>query len=128
MSLVDVHARRVIRTFPGGKGTTAFVPTADWRQAWLTSPDDDKVLLLDLVTGTLAASIDVSGEPHSLVLSPDERWAYVVQRRNNQLSVIDTAAQTVQKTILLGKRPDMIAISPEGMRYMLPSGMKMPYM
>jgi hypothetical protein len=114
ISLVDVQARRVIRTFPGGKGTTALVPTADWRQLWLTAPDEDKVILLDLGTGVPVAAIDVPGEPHSLVLSPDEQWAYVVQRRLHQLAVIDTATRTLRTTIPLGPRPDMLAKSVDG--------------
>jgi YVTN family beta-propeller protein len=90
------------------------VPTADWRHAWLTAPDEDKVLLLNLDTGVIVATIEVPGEPHSLVLSPNEQWAYVVQRRLNQLTVIETASRMVHKTVPLGPRPDMIAIDPQG--------------
>src|SRR5262249_32418162 len=114
VALVDVAARRVVRTLPGGQGATAFAPIATWHPAWLTGPDEDKVILLDLVTGVPVATIAVPGEPHSLVLSPDEQWAYVVQRRLNQLTVIDTAARTVHKTVSLGPRPDMLAINPTG--------------
>ena len=89
---MDVHARRVTRRLPGGKGATALVPTADWQQIWLTGPDENKVILLDLGAGVPVAAIEVPGQPHSLVLSPDGRWAYVVQRKLNQLAVIETAS------------------------------------
>ena len=63
------------------------------------------MILLDVVTGTPVAAIAVPGEPHSLVLSPDEQWAYVVQRQLNQLAVIETATRTLHKTMALGQRP-----------------------
>jgi YVTN family beta-propeller protein len=40
--------------------------------------------------------------------------AYVVQRKLNQLAVIDTASRQIIKTAPAGKRPDMIAVSPDG--------------
>jgi hypothetical protein len=39
---------------------------------------------------------------------------YVVQRQLHQLAAIATASRTVQKTLPLGPRPDMIAMHPEG--------------
>jgi YVTN family beta-propeller protein len=71
-------------------------------------------MLLDLGAGVPVAAIEVPGEPHSLVLSPDGRWVYVVQRQLNQLAVIDTVSRTIRTTIPLGQRPDMLAISPDG--------------
>jgi YVTN family beta-propeller protein len=60
------------------------------------------------------AAIDVPGEPHGLALSPDGQLAYVVQRKLNQLAIIDTASRQITKTAPAEKRPDMIAVSPDG--------------
>jgi YVTN family beta-propeller protein len=49
-----------------------------------------------------------------LVYSPDGKKAYVVQRKLNQVAIIDTASRKITKTAPAGKRPDMIAISPDG--------------
>jgi YVTN family beta-propeller protein len=38
----------------------------------------------------------------------------VVQRKLNQLAVIDTATRQITKTAPAGNRPDMIVISPDG--------------
>jgi YVTN family beta-propeller protein len=72
------------------------------------------VIILDLATGEQVAAIDVPGEPHGLALSPDGKWAYVVQRRLNQLALIDTGSRQITKTEPAGKRPDMIVVSPDG--------------
>jgi YVTN family beta-propeller protein len=60
------------------------------------------------------AAIDVPGEPHGLALSPDGKLAFVVQRKLNQLAMIDTASRQITKTAPAGKRPDMLAMSPDG--------------
>ena len=66
----------------------------DWKMAWLTGPDEDNVLMVDLAKGEQVAPIDVPGEPHGLALSPDGKLAYVVQRKLNQLAMSDTAARS----------------------------------
>lgn len=114
VSIVDVNARKLIQTLPAGKGVMAFEPTNDWKLAWLTGPDEDKVFIMDLAKGERVAAIDIPGEPHGLVLSPDGKSAYLVQRKLNQPAVIDTASRNITKTMPAGKRPDMLAISSDG--------------
>ena len=114
ISVVDVKAQREINTFPAGKGVMAFEPTRNWELAWLTGPDEDKVFILNLATWERVAALEISGEPHGLVLSPDGKSAYLVRRKLNQLARIDTASRKIVKTASMGKRPDMLAISPDG--------------
>jgi YVTN family beta-propeller protein len=49
-----------------------------------------------------------------LAISPDGKLAYVVQRKLNQLAIIDTTTRNLTKTSPVGNRPDMIAVSPDG--------------
>ena len=114
ISVVDVGTREVTKTLPGGRGMMAFVPTADWKLAWLTAPADDQLIILNLAKAEIVARIDVPGEPHGLVLSPDGTRAYVVQRKLNQIAIVDTASRRVIKTAEVGDRPDMLAISSDG--------------
>jgi len=72
------------------------------------------LLLMDPRTGKVEASVDVPGEPHGLVISPDGKTIYVGQRGLNQIAMVDTASRKITKTTPLGKRPDMIAISSDG--------------
>lgn len=51
-----------------------------------------------------------------MALSPDGKTLYVVQRKLNQIAKVDTASLNIVKTARLGKRPDMLAISPDGER------------
>jgi YVTN family beta-propeller protein len=92
----------------------AFEPAKSWKTAWVTGPDEDKVAIIDLVNWEQIGTIDVPGEPHGLVYSPDGKKAYIVQRKLNQVAILYTASQKIAKTAPVGKRPDMIAISPDG--------------
>ena len=57
-SVVDVASKQVTGTMPGGKGSMAFAPMGDWRHAWITSPGEDKLFVLDLAEGTTVGSDD----------------------------------------------------------------------
>jgi YVTN family beta-propeller protein len=72
------------------------------------------VIILDLAKWEKVGDIDVPGEPHGMVYSPDGKTAYVVQRKLNQIAAINTASRKITKTAPAGKRPDMLAISPDG--------------
>jgi YVTN family beta-propeller protein len=92
----------------------AIKPTHDGKLFWVTAPADNKLLLMNPKNGTVEASIDVPGEPHGLVHSPDGKTVYVGQRKLNQIAMIDTASRKIVKTTPLGQRPDMIDISTDG--------------
>ncbi len=114
ISVVDVETRKVTATWPGAKGAMAIKPTDDWGLFWLTAPADNKLLLINPRTGMVEDSIDVPGEPHGLVHSPDGKTVYVGQRKLNQVAMIDTASRKIMKTTPMGERPDMMAISADG--------------
>ena len=114
ISVIDINTRKITQTLAGAKGAMAIRPTADWGLFWLTAPADNKLLLMNPQTGSVEASIDVPGEPHGLVFSPDGKTIYVGQRGLNQIAMIDTASRKIVKTTPIGKRPDMMAISSDG--------------
>jgi len=81
ISVIDVNTQKITKTFPGAKGAMAIKPNNDWSQLWVTDPTDNKLLLMNPQTGSVEASIDVPGEPHGLVHSPDGKKVYVGQRK-----------------------------------------------
>ena len=50
----------------------------------------------------------------TLVLSPDEKWAYVTDQTNDLLRVIDLVGQVTVDTIAVGDRPIDLAVTPDG--------------
>ena len=114
ISVIDVKSKKITGTRQGAKGAMAIKPTKNWGQFWVTAPADNKLLLLNSRTGAKQASIDVPGEPHGLVHSPDGKPVFVGQRKLGQIAMIDTASRKITKTMALGQRPDMIDISSDG--------------
>ena len=51
-----------------------------------------------------------------VVLSPDERFAYVTEERHDRLVVLDLVARVPLDTISVGERPIDVAITPDGKR------------
>ena len=54
--------------------------------------------------------------PRGVVVSSDGTRAYVVNANSGTVSVIDTATNTVIKTITVGSNPQDVAVSPDGTR------------
>ena len=98
ISVVDVKTHKITETRTGAKGAMAIKPTDNWGLFWLTAPADNKLLLMNPKTGAVEASIDVPGEPHGLVHSPDGKTVYVGQRKLGQIAMIDTASRKITKT------------------------------
>src|SRR4030095_12524905 len=93
-------------------------------------PDGSKAYVANTVSGTVSViktnianglisrptvHIRVGTEPYGLALTPNGRELYVTKPRSNDVSVIDTATDTVIKTIVnVGLEPRGIAISNDG--------------
>jgi YVTN family beta-propeller protein len=75
-------------------------------------------MAVDIASGTLTA-IPVGDQPNRMALSKDQRTLYVVNGNSDSVSVIDTAGQTVVRTISLsrpfdkykGSNPNSAALS-----------------
>ncbi|MGH3849046.1 MAG: YncE family protein, partial [Pseudonocardiaceae bacterium] len=95
------------------------------------TPDGRKVYVANTVSGTVSVikanlangvigrptqNIRVGTEPYGLALTPNGKKLYVTNARSNSVSVIDTATDTVIKTIVadVGFEPRGIAISNNG--------------
>ncbi|MBY6709059.1 YncE family protein [Rhodococcus sp. BP-241] len=66
---------------------------------------------------TVAASIEVSGRPEGIAVSPDNRTAFVTHGDNETgglLSKIDTTTRAVVQTVPIGAGPVGLAVSPDG--------------
>jgi YVTN family beta-propeller protein len=86
-------------------------------KAYVSNTDGRSVSVIDLVTRTEIEQIDVGSEPRASALTPSGQRLLVVNRFSDNVSVIDTATDTVVATIpLTGSEPYNIAVSPDGTR------------
>jgi YVTN family beta-propeller protein len=134
ISIVDTATRTVtneIKFFtPGGTVAqgefpydVAVLSNADGsaKTAFVTSQRDDQVMAVDIASGNFSA-IPVGDQPNRMALSKDQRTLYVVNGNEDTVSVIDTTAEAVVRTISLsrpgdkykGSNPNSAALSPNG--------------
>jgi YVTN family beta-propeller protein len=69
---------------------------------------------LDTATRRFGDALAVEGNPFRIVLSPDDRFAYVANRTGPSVSAVDLAAWRVERTYRVPVQPTGLAISPAG--------------
>jgi YVTN family beta-propeller protein len=82
----------------------------------LTCSCENVVTVIDTATRSIVDTIPVGDEPRSIAVAPDGSAAYVAQRVEESIAVIDGTTHTVAREIPLddGDEPFGIAISPDG--------------
>jgi len=77
---------------------------------------ENVVTVIDTATRSVVGTIPVGDEPSAIAVSPDGRAAYVAQRVEESIAVIDGATRTVAREIQLddGDEPFALAVSPDG--------------
>jgi YVTN family beta-propeller protein len=76
------------------------------------------ICVIDVAQRQITGQVPVGHTAMSPVLSPDEKTLYVCNRFNNDVSVIDLAAQRELKRIRVEREPVAAAITPDG-RYLI---------
>lgn len=94
-------------------------PTAFRSLAFVANAGDDSVTVFDVDDLQVVATIDLFADhPWAIVLSEDERIAYVLNRDSNDLAIVDTATQQETGTIALsGQQPARGWIASDGFLY-----------
>jgi YVTN family beta-propeller protein len=121
VSFFDLRADRNRRV------ATVPVQTEPWGVAFL--PNGTKAFVANTVSGTVSVikanianglirrphkHVVVGTEPYGLALTPNGTKLYVANARSGNVSVIDTATETVIKTINVGPEPRGLAITNDG--------------
>ena len=122
VTFFDLRANRNRRLFEVGvqaePNGVAFMP--DGRKAYVANTVSGTVTVIkaNLANGVVTKPtlhIPVGTEPYGLALTPNGRKLYVTNARSNSVSVIDTATDTVVRTIFaVGLEPRGIAITNDG--------------
>jgi YVTN family beta-propeller protein len=106
-----------------GRLEAVVVDRAGW--AYATNRSRNRVEVLSLATGALAAPIPVGTAPLSLDLSVDERTLYVANADSHDISVVDVASRRELRRIPLpaGHSPLSIAVTARNTALVTSSGM-----
>src|SRR3954468_20723883 len=94
---------------------------ASARELWIVSDQAKAVTVFDSATNTIVGGpIAVGNDPRAIAFSLDGKTAYVANKGDNTLSVIDTQTKTAKTPFALGSfTPDAVAVSPDGARILV---------
>jgi rhomboid protease GluP len=115
-----------------GMAPEAMVLNRDGTRLYVTSNDNNALLVIDLAEHRIINTID-GGEfkkdnsgcsdnycrgrgATAVALSPDERYAYVASMREDAVAVIDLQTSKVIESIPVGRFPRVVAVSSDGTR------------
>ena len=84
-----------------------------------TVADDGRLLVVDLETRTVAAELFTAHVPMGIAISADGTRAYTANygtdsTAGNTMSIIDIPGLAVIEDITVGRRPEQVALSPDG--------------
>ena len=97
----------------------ALIPSAKAQYLFVVTQDSDAVAVIDCSIDEIITKIPSGRWPVRITMSPDRLRAYVSNRTDNTVSVIDTVALTTTATIAVGASPQESAITPDGGRLFL---------
>ncbi len=85
----------------------------DGAQLYVSLWDSASVLVVDTATQTpITPTLPVGSGPRNVAFTPNGAYAFVPNRGDNTVSIIDTAAYTVAATLDVGSSPMIVATSP----------------
>src|SRR5437899_9796127 len=84
---------------------------------------DNTLMIFDVPSYALHATIPVGREPHEVVATPDGRKAYVSNARDRSISVVDLKGARVVRTVRSDglDSPNGLAVTPDGRQLILTS-------
>ncbi|MEW6296069.1 MAG: beta-propeller fold lactonase family protein, partial [Candidatus Diapherotrites archaeon] len=86
--------------------------------AYVTNTGSNSVSVLNLnidpSSDMVVKTIPVGNRPSAVAVTPDAKYAYIVNNYSHDVSVIDISSDVVISTITVGSRPWELAVRPDG--------------
>jgi len=120
VSVIDTATNTIIANVPIGINSAAVAITPDGTKAYVANEHSNSVSVINTTNNIVTSTVTVGNSPFGVAVSPDGTRAYVttnIRRAPGNVSVIDTATNTVIDTVpvgLLGSSLHGVAVSPDG--------------
>jgi PQQ-dependent catabolism-associated beta-propeller protein len=114
VGIVDLGARKLVKTLPSGQDPECFDVSRDGKTLYVSNEDAAKMTVVDLVTGKIKKTVDVGHEPEGVTLRPDGKVVYVTSEQDNLVVAIATDTFKVLAQMPTGPRPRSVAFTPDG--------------
>lgn len=113
ISVFNTELETLVSRTKTGAEPSSVVLTSDGKHAYVANRADATVVRVDGLDGetpAIGATVDVGSEPTGVALSPNGKRLFVAELAEGRVSVIDTAAMTVEKTLAV-KHPYALAVT-----------------
>jgi YVTN family beta-propeller protein len=109
--VIDIGSQSVAQTIPLTGYPQSVVLTPDGSQAWVTDPIDGQFTVLDLLSGTVSRTYQIS-RPIGVAFNSTATQAWITTG-NGTVQVLDTSTYLTIQTITVGAGPGDILIAPD---------------
>jgi PQQ-dependent catabolism-associated beta-propeller protein len=114
IGVVDLGARKLVRTLPSGQDPEAFDISRDGKMLFVSNEETAEMSVVDLKSGTVAHKVAIGHEPEGVRVRPDGKVVYVTSETDNEVTAVDTRTFKVLAHIPTGPRPRGIAFTKDG--------------
>jgi DNA-binding beta-propeller fold protein YncE len=83
------------------------------RLTYVFDLNDQKVLSIEPLTGTVTGEVPLGSVPAGMKLSPDGSLLFIPCLSTNELVVVDTGSNLVKTRVPVGQRPDSVLYAPD---------------
>lgn len=116
IGVVDLVARRLLRTFTGISDPERVAIGASGARLYVASEDQGTVVMFDSASGERLAQTPVGGEAEGVDLDPAGVQLYATSEAEGTVTVLDAKSLAAIATLPVGRRPRSTAFSPDGLR------------
>jgi YVTN family beta-propeller protein len=109
ISIIDVHARKIIQTIPSTKAANRIRFSNDGKYVFVPDTKGLELLVIDATTRKEFKRVALTGNSEGIVVAPDGKHAYVTLTSRDAVGVIDLNTMTQSGEIQTGKGPDGLA-------------------
>ncbi|HZG51361.1 MAG TPA: cytochrome D1 domain-containing protein [Pyrinomonadaceae bacterium] len=119
VAVVDTATWKVVSNLDTGARPVRLRLQADGKYLWVATNGLGEtatggVTVIDTTTEKVAAQITTGAGHHEIAFSPDDRFAFVTNKTDGTLSVVETARLVKVKDLKTGASPSSLAFSPLG--------------
>ncbi|TXH38871.1 MAG: YncE family protein [Rhodospirillaceae bacterium] len=114
VAVVDLAARKVVKTIQTGAYPHGLRLSPDGSVAYVANVEDGSVSILDTTKLTETSRIPVGRAPVQVGFTPDGRQVFVSLRDENKVTVLDTTTHKILAKIDVGRNPIQVFATPDG--------------
>jgi YVTN family beta-propeller protein len=114
IGVVDLKARKLLRTIASGQDPEAFDLSRDGKLLYVSNEETAEMSVVDLHAGKVTTKIPVAEEPEGVTFAPDGKLVYVTSEQTNQVFAVDAKKHAVVARIPTGPRPRAVVFTRDG--------------